>query len=187
MKKALALILASLLMLSLLAACGDKTETPTDTAPASAADGSSAPDTTEAAKADEIPSFADGVLRTEDYTMTITDYKVVPKGEEGNQYNDGSVIAFFFDITNNSDEDLAPETPWMIELSAIQDNDPNTVNRLESAMWTDNSLNDQMIKPGGTSSYVQAYMLTDETTPITVKASELFGDDIGTQTFDIAK
>lgn len=195
MKKALALVLAMILALSLFAACG-KTEGPADTTPA--ADDSTTPaatteaPTTEATtEADKIPSFVDGVIKTEDYEIRITDYKVIKKGEKGNEYGTGPVIAFWFDCTNKkTDETLSPTSAWMIDIQAIQDNDPNKINTLSVGACPDSDLIDNQmaeVKSGGTITCAIAYELTDETTPVVLEAGSLFGDAFGSQTFDITK
>lgn len=132
--------------------------------------------------------FANNVLTTEKYTVTITDYKVIPDGEKGNEYSEKPVIAFWYDVNNISDDDLDPSSAWIMVMTAIQDNDPNRVNELEMASLPDAQfLDSQMekIKVGGTVSNAVAYELDDEETPVTLKAAEVIGDEYGEQTFEI--
>lgn len=197
MKKTLALILAMILALSLFAACG-KTEGPADTTPASSADDSTAPaDTTEAPTTEEPTTeeagkpgtFVNGVLTANQVIIKITDYKVIPKGQDGNDYNDGDVIEFYYDVTNVDAEELTASTAWIALIDAIQDNDPNVVNRLEVGMNPDGTPDSDFenIKIGGTVSSRICYVLTDNVTPVVLKAGTMAGDDYGSQTFDIAK
>ena len=192
MKKTLALILAMILALSLFAACG-KTEGPADTTPASSSDDSTAPaDTTETPateEAGEPGTFVNGVLTANQVIIKITDYKVIPKGQDGNDYNDGDVIEFYYDVTNVDAEELTASTAWIALIEAIQDNDPNVVNRLEVGMNPDGTPDSdfEQIKVGGTVSSRICYVLTDNVTPVVLHASTMAGDDYGSQTFDIAK
>ena len=61
--------------------------------------------------------------------------------------------------------------------TAVQDNDPNMVNELNVGMLPDEQyLDSQMaqIKKDGTVSNAIAYELTDETTPVVLKACLLY-------------
>ena len=194
MKKPIALILAMILTLSLLAACG-KTEGPADTTPA--ADDSTTPAATTEAPTTEAPTeeagkphtFVNGVLTADQVIIKITDYKVIPKGQDGNDYNDGDVIEFYYDVTNVDAEELTASTAWIALIEAIQDNDSNVVNRLEVGMNPDGTPDSDFenIKIGGTVSSRICYVLTDNETPVTLKASTMAGDDYGSQTFEIKK
>ena len=194
MKKALALVLAMILALSLFAACG-KTEGPSDTTPA--ADDNTTPAATTEAPTTEAPTeeagkphtFVNGVLTADQVIIKITDYKVIPKGQDGNDYNDGDVIEFYYDVTNVDAEELTASTAWIALIDAIQDNDPNVVNRLEVGMNPDGTPDSDFenIKIGGTVSSRICYVLTDSETPVTLKAGTMAGDDYGSQTYEIKK
>lgn len=194
MKKALALFLAMILALSLFAACG-KTEGHADTTPA--ADDSTTPAATTEAPTTEAPTeeagkphtFVNGVLTADQVIIKITDYKVIPKGQDGNDYNDGDVIEFYYDVKNVDAEELTASTAWIALIEAIQDNDPNVVNRLEVGMNPDGTPDSDFenIKIGGTVSSRICYVLTDSETPVTLKAGTMAGDDYGSQTFEIKK
>lgn len=125
----------------------------------------------------EESSFVDGVLSTPDVKIAITEHRVIPVGQPGNEYGSKPVIAFWFDITNVSGKDTTPLN-WLFMISAIQDNDPNAVNTLNvGGLPDDRFLDSQMqeIKQGGTVQGAVAYELDDETTPVELVAS----DDIG--------
>lgn len=133
-------------------------------------------------------SFADGVLTTADVQITITDYRVIPAGETGNEYGDVPVLAIWYDTTNlgAADRDISPmEFIFMFE--AFQDNDPNRENTLDvGALPDDAFLETQMenIKVDGTVSNAIAYELDDTTTPVELVAG-IFGDEIGRMTFNL--
>lgn len=130
--------------------------------------------------------YFDGVdLVTEDYMITITDYKIIQPGEDGNKYNDTPVIAFWYDITvseDATDTEYNPTMPWMMSFEAVQDNDSNIVNKLSVSSHPDNAYLDTQlmtIKPGGTVTNAIAYKLTDLETPVTLTAiGNLFTNEI---------
>ncbi|CAG7613526.1 DUF5067 domain-containing protein [Leucobacter soli] len=130
----------------------------------------------------EVPSFVDGVLVTDDMRIEITKHKVVPAGGKGNEYGDEAVIAFWYEITNVSGEDLQAYSGFVFSMSVFQDNDPDAENELDSAILFDleSDKRHQNIKKGGTVKNVIAFTLTDETTPVTLVAQDgLFGGEIG--------
>lgn len=134
-------------------------------------------------------SFKDNVIVTKDYTIEITDWKIIQPGEEGNSYGDEPVIAFWYTTTNTSGKDIDPMTAWILIMDAVQDNDPNMVNKLNVAALPDsNFLNSQTasIKAGGSVDNAMAYTLTDMETPVVLTAKEgAFGKELGSQQFDI--
>ena len=135
--------------------------------------------------------FANNELVTDTVKIVITDYKVIQPGEEGNEYGDAPVIAFWYDTTNLSSEATNATTAWMFAFKAIQDNDPNVVNTLDVAALPDQAfLKTQLqdIKEGGTVSNAVAYTLDDTTTPVKLVASDMLGiTELGEQVFEIAE
>ncbi|MEG0303683.1 DUF5067 domain-containing protein [Gordonibacter sp.] len=135
-------------------------------------------------------SFKDGVINTEDVTMTITETRVIPVGEVGNEYGKQPVIAFWYDVTNKTNKEITPMTAWIACVTAYQDTNPNQVNKLDVGSLPDQAfLSTQMenIKEGGTAQCAIAYYLDDEVTPVILKATKgLRGDEIGEQEFAIA-
>jgi len=138
--------------------------------------------------------YFDGIdLITEDYIITITDYKVIKQGEEGNEYGGNPVIAFWYDITVSEDAtstEYNPTMPWMMSFEAVQDNDPNIVNKLSISSHPDSAYLDTQlmtIKPGGTVTNAVAYELTDLETPVTLNAiGNLFTNELlGSQDYNI--
>lgn len=137
-------------------------------------------------------TFKDGKVSMEDIDLKITKYKVIPVGEEGNEYGDAPVIAFWYDTTNKSGKDnIDPMSAWFASFpeGAIQDNDKNKVNKLQVALHPDKALvNDQMskIKKDGNVSGAIAYKLTDLTTPVKLTAYKgIGGIELGSQEFAV--
>lgn len=139
-------------------------------------------------------TFKNGKATMEDVEITITKYKVIPVGEEGNQYGKNPVIAFWYDTTNISGKDIInPTSAWFAFFgendSVVQDNDKNKINKLQVGISPDITLSDNgsvTIKKDGTVSYAIAYELTDTTTPVVLKAYKGYtGKLLGEQEFKI--
>lgn len=141
-------------------------------------------------KTDSKYYFADNILVAEDVKIEITDWKVIPVGETGNEYGDVPVIAFWYNTTNLSGKDIDPVSAWLAMFTVIQDNDPDMVNELQVGSLPDTAFREtQMatIKKGGTIACACAYELSDTTTPVTLKGRKgMFGEDLGEQTFNIS-
>ena len=188
-KRALAIVFAAFMALS-LTACGGA---PADTAENTTQTEQPSDEAQEPADTEPESEyyFKDNVLVSEDVRIEIKDWKVIPVGDTGNEYGEMPVIAFWYDTTNLSgNENVTPSTAWIAMFTAVQDNDPNMVNELNVGMLPDQQyLDSQMaqIKKDGTVSNAIAYELTDETTPVVLKATRgIGGDTLGEQTFDIA-
>ena len=137
-------------------------------------------------------TFKDGKVSMEDIDIKITKYKVIPVGEEGNEYGKNPVIAFWYDTTNKSGKDIInPMSAWFAAFpeGPIQDNDKNKVNKLQVAAHPDKTLlNDQSatIKKDGTLSGAIAYELTDLTAPVKLTAYKgVGGIELGSQEFAV--
>lgn len=146
-------------------------------------------DTATVEEASSDASFTDNVLTLPEYTVTITDAKKIAVGQPGNEYGEKPVIAFWYEVTNTSDDAIDPTTAWIGTFTAIQDNDPNAVNELNVASLPDAQFLDsqlQDIKNGGTVANAVAYELDDETTPVELVASNDLGmTEIGRATFTL--
>jgi len=135
-------------------------------------------------------SFADGVLTTKEVKIEITDYKVIPVGEAGNEYGEKPVIAIWYNTTNlgTSDRDITP-SEFIFQFEAFQDNDPNAENKINVGMLPDPAFRDSQtenIKADGTVANAIAYELDDLTTPVELVAGAGFGGDpIGTMTLNL--
>lgn len=200
MKKMLSVLLAMGLVIT-MAACDstttEKSQIPSSKSQASKIEESSAAAETPTPEPTATPEpaseyyFADNVLISEDVRIEITDWKVIPAGEPGNEYGDDPVIAFWYSTTNlTGNENVSPMTSWIAMFTAIQDNDPNMVNELNVAPLPDNAfLDTQMatIKKDGSVDCACAYTLSDTTTPVVLKATKgILGEDLGEQTFNIS-
>lgn len=181
-RRILALVLGGLMALS-LCACGSTTE---NTAPEAGPTG--------AEEKQEAPKdkyyFADGVLVSEDVKIEITDYKVIPVGEEGNEYGEKPVVAFWYSVTNlTGNENVTPSGAWIAMFTAYQDTDPNQVNQIEVGMSPDSELLDsewETVKKDGTAPGAIAYELDDLAVPVVLKATRgVGGETLGEQTFEI--
>ena len=138
-----------------ISACGgvateEKKPTPADQTKTESTESETAAETvpeTEAAVAEkeaESPYyFKDMEIVTKDYSIKITDWKVIEAGDEGNEYGDKPVIAFWYDTTNTSGKEIDPMTSWLYTITAVQDNDPNAINKLNTAMLPDASFIDR--------------------------------------------
>jgi len=183
MKKYFMLLLVVLLVLSagMLAGCDEPAET-ADTAPITT-------DTPEQDAQNDGSTFENNVLTTPRFVIDITEYRVIQPGDEGNEFGDDPVIAFWFSVTNLTDEELNAGTAWIMTMDAFQDNDPNMENPLEVGLLPDQAfLETQManIREGGTVEHAVAYILTDEVTPVELVASEDLGiTTVGSQIFNI--
>ena len=135
------------------------------------------------------PFFSDNVVVTKDYTIEILEYRVIPVGEKGNEYGNSPVIAFWYNTTNTSGKEIDPMSAWIYIMTAVQDNDPNLVNKLNVASLPDSRfLYSQMakIKACGTVENAMAYERTDTETAVELTALDsMFGNELGTQTFEI--
>lgn len=188
MKKTL--IFSAALVLSLgLAGCGadsakedkPKEETQTTTS-------TDKKDSDKEVKSEDV-YFKDNEAKLEDLKINITETKVIPVGEKGNEYGEKPVFAIWYNTTNLSDKEIDPGMAWLAVFTVIQDNNPNAVNELEvGALPDDRFLDTQMenIKKDGTVEHAIAYELDDLETPVTLVANQgLGGKELGKQDFEI--
>ncbi|MGE7944784.1 DUF5067 domain-containing protein [Lysinibacillus xylanilyticus] len=120
----------------------------------------------------------------------ITETKVIV-GQKGNEYGEKPVFAIWYDTTNLSDKDIDPTSAWAAVFTAIQDNNPNSVNELEVGPAPDDRFLDtqlETIKKGGTVQDAIAYELDDLETPVTLVANQgIGGKELGKQNYEIKK
>lgn len=133
-------------------------------------------------------SFKDGVLTTPKMKIVITDHKIIPVGKKGNEYGSKPVIAFWYKITNLTDNKVSP-TDWIFAITAYQDNNPNAENKLGVGSLPDARFGESQtenIKKGGTVENAMAYELDDATTPVDLVASNDLGmTKIGKVTYNL--
>ncbi|WP_374964642.1 DUF5067 domain-containing protein [Lysinibacillus sp. RS5] len=187
MKKTL--IFSTALVLSLgLAGCGadeSKDEKPKEeTTTASTGE----KDTAKEEKSEDV-YFKDNEVKIEDLKIKITETKVIPVGQKGNEHGEKPVFAIWYETTNLSDKEIDPGIAWIAVFTAIQDNNPNAVNELGvGALPDDRFLETQMenIKKGGTVEHAIAYELDDLETPVTLVAKQgAMGKELGKQEYKI--
>nr|WP_269108510.1 DUF5067 domain-containing protein [Lacticaseibacillus saniviri] len=166
-----------------MAACGSSNSSSNS----SSGKSSSAIKVRKESKTDE-PSFKNNKLTLTDLDIQITQEKVIPVGQKGNEYGKKPVIAFWYKVTNKTGKEIDPSI-FISLFEAVQDNDKNKVNKLNVAALPDERFLDsqsQTIKKGGTVENAVAYDLTDETTPIKLTATvPATGKEAGSQTYDI--
>lgn len=181
MKKILVLLVALLMVFSLVA-CGDSSkDTKTE-------DVSSNTQENKDESKDNI-YFKDNEVKIEDLKIKITETKVIPVGEPGNEHGEKPVFAIWYETTNLTDEDINPSIAWIAVFTAIQDNNPNAVNELEVGPLPDEKHQDsqlETIKKNGTVENSIAYELDDLETPVTLVANQgVSGDEIGRKEYKI--
>lgn len=180
--KKLATLGVMLLATMTLAACGSSKANKT-------ASSSSDPDTHTVRpqkKADRY--FKNNFLKINDLTVKITKTAVIPKGNKGNQYNEGDVFTIWYDITNTSGKkDISPLTAVML-FEATQET-KNTDKKLDVGSSEDKKLTDiqdDNIKKGKTSKGSISWILNDNKTPIKLSATlPSESVTVGTQTYNI--
>jgi hypothetical protein len=138
--------------------------------------------------ADGESSFVNGVLTTPDVRIEIVKHKVIPVGKKGNEYGKKPVIAFWYKTTNLSGKKADP-MEFILNITAYQDNNPNSENKLNvGGLPDDRFLDTQMetIKKGGTVENAVAYELDDLTTPVDlVAAADLGMTELGKVTYQL--
>lgn len=137
-------------------------------------------------------TFDGTTLKGNSYTIKITSNKVIQPGEPGNEYGEKPVLAFWFDTLVSPDykdeAEINPNMAWIMSFKAVQDNDPNKVNKLNVSPLPDAQfLESQMaeIKPGGTVASAMGYELTDTETPVTLIAQDILGTEYGKADFPV--
>ncbi|USS93959.1 DUF5067 domain-containing protein (plasmid) [Fructilactobacillus ixorae] len=133
--------------------------------------------------------FKNNVAKLHDEKIEITKTKVINPGEEGNQYGDKPIIAFWYKTTNYTDKKIDPISAWESVFEAYQDNNKNQENKLNVGMLPDEKYLDsqtQAIKKNGTVENAISYELSDTTTPVQLKASKgIDGKALGDQTYKL--
>ncbi|OMC90116.1 DUF5067 domain-containing protein [Viridibacillus arenosi] len=174
----------------LLAACGeDSTKEEATKENAQTAVSSDKTDTEKAKKNNDDVYFKDNEAKLVDLKINITKTKVIPVGEKGNEYGDKPVIAIWYNTTNLSDKDIDPTTAWSVVFTAIQDNNPNSINKIEVGSLPDDRFLDtqlETIKKNGTVENAIAYELDDLKTPVTLVANQgIGGEELGRQEYKV--
>ncbi len=132
-------------------------------------------------------TFKNGVLTTPELKIQITRYKIIEVGQNGNEYGEKPVIAFWYKTTNVSGDEVDPMA-FIFHFNAYQDNNPNAENELDVGSLPDDRFLDsqtETIKKGGTVENANAYELDDLDTPVDLVASEGLDEAIGKATYTL--
>lgn len=171
-KKALSMIFAAFMALS-LAACSNDTSA-SDTP---ATGGETAETQQETAKEPSEPETTDSGA-VGDYDVTIGDCAFT-SDIDGNK-----TIIVNYDFTNNSDDTIAPFIA--LDMKAYQDGVSLEIAFVMDADVYDAGIGQKEIKPGASITGCQnAYVLTSNS-PVEVEVGALFGDPVLFKTFDVA-
>lgn len=138
-------------------------------------------------------AYFDGtILKGNSYSIKITSHKVIQPGEKGNEHGEKPVLAIWYDTmvspSYNDSNAINANNAWILNFNAVQDNDPNKVNKLSITSLPDEQFLDSQtaeIKPGGTVANAVAYELSDDTTPVVVSAETIIGNKLGETTINI--
>ncbi len=187
----------------LLAGCGTgggTAEAPAETVTVTVTAGTEDPDspdeadsTDETGEDSQVPedasgsTFQDGVLSTSELRIKITRHEVIDVGAPGNEYGDKPVIAFWYETTNLSDDEVDPSA-FIFHFNALQDNNPDAINELEVGMLPDDRFletQSEKIKQGGTVECAIAYELDDTVTPVELVAYEGFDEVLGSAVYEL--
>lgn len=133
--------------------------------------------------------FKNDVAEIEDVKIEITEVRVIPPGNLGNEYGEKPIIAFWYKATNKTDKEITPSIAWMAVFTAYQDNDPNRENELNLGPTPDEKFLDtymENIKKDGTVEDAISYELDDLETPVLLKAKKgAAGKEIGSKEYAI--
>ncbi|MGE8004064.1 DUF5067 domain-containing protein [Lysinibacillus sp. NPDC093216] len=181
------LIFSAALVLSLgLAGCGadsSKDEKPKEETKTASTDKTADKET----KSGDV-YFKDNEVKRGDLKITITETKVIPVGEKGNERGETPVFAIWYSVTNQSDKEVSPGLAWQSTFTAIQ-GDPNADNKLGVGFSPDDRFKEtefENIKKDETVENVIAYDLKDLETPVILVAIQGYeGKELGKKEFAI--
>ncbi|MFT8491508.1 DUF5067 domain-containing protein [Liquorilactobacillus satsumensis] len=132
--------------------------------------------------------FKNNVAEIHDLKIEITKVEV-KNADQTNSYSDKPLIIFHYKVTNKTNKDIDPISAWQAVFTAYQDNDANSVNKLEIGSTIDEQYLDtqsEKIKKNGTVKNESTYELTDMKTPVKLQATKGYdGSKIGSQTYKI--
>lgn len=133
--------------------------------------------------------FKDNEVKRGDLKINITETKVIPVGEKGNERGETPVFAIWYSVTNQSDKEINPGLAWQSTFTAIQGNDPNADNELGVGYLPDDRFVDtelENIKKDETVENAIAYELKDLETPVILVAIQGYeGKELGEKEYKI--
>ncbi|MFP7242388.1 DUF5067 domain-containing protein [Pediococcus pentosaceus] len=131
------------------------------------------------------------LIELTDVNIKVTKTEIIPAGEQGNEYGDKPVIAFWYETTNKSDKEIDPTSAWIATFEAYQDTDKAQVNKLNMGSLPDEAFLDSQtenIKKGATAKNAISYELDSTTEPVVLKATKGYdGKLIAQETISITK
>lgn len=191
--KILSALLAAALLVGCLTACGDSgapsASKEASTSSAAAAEGASEPEASEPEASSEVeaePSEAEPESQAAKDSGSLGDFEVaILDARLGKDYNDQPALIVKYSFTNNADENK-------MFMASVSDKAFQGGVQLEAAIIIGDdsySAEDSMkeIQPGAAIELEQAYLLSDETSPVDIEVSELISlsKEKLTKTFDI--
>ena len=129
-------------------------------------------------------TFEDDVLKTPDFTLTFTGSEVYPADE---LYSERLIL--FYDITNDSNENLDIGTELISHLELTQETE-TSVEDVYSSIVPDeyaslDAFNGSELKPGATISGAIAYDLNNTDSPVKMTIVDDSYQDVATKTYEI--
>jgi hypothetical protein len=128
-------------------------------------------------------TFKDNVIKTQALKVKITQSKVIPVGDEGNENGTKPVLAIWFSATNLSNNKVTAKSAWTALFAAYQkqaSKQPLKLGDTPDATLKDHNFN---IPKGDTMKGAVAYELVDEEASVTLKA--VAAQTVGSKVFDV--
>lgn len=134
-------------------------------------------------------TYAEGMLTTTRIVLRITETRVIPMGEPGNEYGEAPVFAVWYETINSSGEEIDPLTAWLTHFRAVQTDEHGGVAELSFGMPPEARFEGTMSSPiekGATVQNAVAYLLADDGLPVELIASDLRLNELGRTAFPLA-
>ncbi|WP_195852533.1 DUF5067 domain-containing protein [Aerococcus sanguinicola] len=142
---------------------------------------------------ENVPEDFDGTyLDTVDIDIEIEDVRVLPVGAEGNEEGEAPVIAFWYQATNKSEEELSPFEAWIRCFVPTQHQDQlddNLDNDLAIAKLPDaryRKTQNKKLKRNESAKTAIAFKIADMKAPVTLFAKTAQGKLLGSQDYNPA-
>ncbi|MFV0561147.1 MAG: DUF5067 domain-containing protein [Enterococcus sp.] len=133
--------------------------------------------------------FEDEKLTLKEFEIQITDHQIIQPGEKGNESGEEPVIAFWFDVKNDTQEKINPKGAWTSVFTAMQEDENGVDEKLEPGGVPDDaflSTQSLPIDKGGTVSGAYTYVLVDDENPVVLTATRgALGDTLGDMSYEV--
>ncbi|HAC3176168.1 TPA_asm: DUF5067 domain-containing protein [Listeria innocua] len=135
-------------------------------------------------KLKEAQTLDNGVIENERIKIQITSHKIIPIGEKGNESGDKPIIAFWFEVTNKSDEITSALNSWVGQIVVYQDTRSDLLNTLKSTTLGDAQFLDsasrlsEEIEIGATVKCAIAYGLDDDEIPVDLAYRDFLSKEV---------